>query len=103
MLIQSLSFYSAPDARLATTEVTQRSALFAPPPMQEIFEPSAQAELEIFQLLGGLIFQSLCHAIKDPTLGGKVRLHYAHAAAAEFRAFTVWKRNVIDEAHGNPR
>jgi len=71
--------------------------------VQEILETSAQAEFEIFQLLGSLVFQSLRRAIKDPTVLGKVRLHYAHAAAAEFRAFMVGKGNVIDEPHGDPR
>ena len=72
--------------------------------MKERFEVmKKQAELEIFQLLRGLVFESLRHAIKDPTPGGKVRLHYAHATAAELCALAIRKRNVIDEFYGNPR
>ena len=75
----------------------------APGATQEILDSYARDDFEVFELLRRLIFQRQRRAIINPAAVAKIRLHDVCTAAAEFRAFFVGIRNVIDELHRNAR
>ena len=75
----------------------------APRATQEILDSYARDDFEVFELLRRLIFQRQRRAVINPAAVAKIRLHDVRAATAEFRAFFVGIKNVINELHRNAR
>src|SRR5262249_31339126 len=91
------------NSRFTPADVSQSRALLSPPTVHQILKSGAHSDLKVFNLLGGLILESLCRAVEQPTMVSHVRLHNVLAAPAEFGTFAIGISNVIDKTNRNSR